>query len=72
MPGDESTGDEFLAEFLDDYFAESDEHLTAVRRILLELESESGVAGISPAMLSRAAGMDHEAATKPATRSPRA
>ena len=51
MPGDESTGDEFLAEFLDDYFAESDEHLTAVRRILLELEPESGVAGISPAML---------------------
>ena len=34
----ESTSDEFLAEFLDDYFAESDEHLTAVRRILLELE----------------------------------
>ena len=51
MPDDESTGDEFLAEFLDDYFAESDEHLTAVRRILLELEPESGVAGISPAML---------------------
>ena len=51
MPDDESTGEEFLAEFLDDYFAESDEHLTAVRRILLELEPESGVAGISPAML---------------------
>src|SRR5688572_20186451 len=51
MPDDASTGDEFLAEFLDDYFAESDEHLTAVRRILLELEPESGVAGISPAML---------------------
>ena len=47
MPDDESTGEEFLAEFLDDYFAESDEHLTAVRRILLELEPESGVAGIS-------------------------
>jgi chemotaxis protein histidine kinase CheA len=51
MPDDGSTGEEFLAEFLDDYFAESDEHLTAVRHILLELEPESGVAGISPAML---------------------
>ena len=51
MSSDDPTGEEFLAEFLDDYFAESDEHLTAVRRILLELEPESGVAGISPAML---------------------
>jgi two-component system chemotaxis sensor kinase CheA len=51
MPGDDANGEKFLAEFLDDYFAESDEHLTAVRRILLALESESGVAGISPAML---------------------
>jgi two-component system chemotaxis sensor kinase CheA len=40
MPGDE----ELLAEFLDDYFAESDEHLTVVRRILLELRPERGVA----------------------------
>ena len=47
----ESAGEEFLAGFMDDYFAECDEHLTAVRRMLLELEPESGVAGISPAML---------------------
>ena len=51
MPADDAAGEAFLAEFLDDYFAESDEHLTAVRRILLELEPQSGVAGISPAML---------------------
>ncbi len=51
MPADDPGGEEFLAEFLDDYFAESDEHLTAVRRILLELEPEAGAAEISPAMV---------------------
>src|SRR5689334_4966245 len=51
MPGDDANGEEFFADFLDDYFAESDEHLTAVRRILLDLEPGSGVAGISPAKL---------------------
>lgn len=45
MPGDD---EEFLAEFLDDYFAESDEHLTVVRRILLELRPERGVATMAP------------------------
>lgn len=32
----------FFVEFLDDYFAESEEHLTAVRRNLLALESSIG------------------------------
>jgi two-component system chemotaxis sensor kinase CheA len=32
------SNNEFFAEFLDDYFAECDEHLTAVRRNLLALE----------------------------------
>lgn len=50
MPVDES-GDEFLAEFLDDFFAESDEHLTAVRRILLELKPQSGGAAMSASAL---------------------
>jgi two-component system chemotaxis sensor kinase CheA len=31
-------GDDFIAGFLDDYFAESEEHLAAVRRALLALE----------------------------------
>ena len=50
MPVDES-GDEFLAEFLDDFFAESDEHLTAVRRILLELKPQRGGAAMSASAL---------------------
>jgi chemotaxis protein histidine kinase CheA len=33
---------DFLDTFLDDYFAECDEHLTAVRRTLLALESSIG------------------------------
>ena len=49
MPVDDPGGEEFLAEFLEDYFAESDEHLTAVRRILLELEPKGGAAEISRA-----------------------
>lgn len=33
---------EFFAQFLDDYFAECDEHLTLIRRHLLELEGRAG------------------------------
>jgi two-component system chemotaxis sensor kinase CheA len=44
-------GEDFLAGFLDDYFAESDEHLVAVRRILLALEPQRGVASLAPATL---------------------
>ncbi|HXG88501.1 MAG TPA: ATP-binding protein [Vicinamibacterales bacterium] len=33
------SNEEFLAGFMDDYFAESDEHLTAIRRTLLATES---------------------------------
>jgi two-component system chemotaxis sensor kinase CheA len=35
-------GGEFFAQFLDDYFAECDEHLTLVRRHLLALEEQVG------------------------------
>ncbi len=42
---------EFFAEFLDDYFAECDEHLTAVRRGLLTLESFIGQAHLDRALL---------------------
>ena len=38
---DRSAGD-FIAGFLDDYFAECDEHLTVVRRILLAADSVTG------------------------------
>jgi two-component system chemotaxis sensor kinase CheA len=40
---DDTPNDDFLAEFLDDYFAECDEHLTAVRRALLGAETRSGL-----------------------------
>ena len=42
--------DDFLAGFMDDYFAECDEHLTAVRRILLAAEG-SGEHALTDAAL---------------------
>lgn len=44
-------GGEFFAQFLDDYFAECDEHLTLVRRHLLALEEQAGRAGIDQPLL---------------------
>jgi two-component system chemotaxis sensor kinase CheA len=42
---------QFFASFLDDYFAECDEHLTSVRRELLVLESFVGQPKVNPATL---------------------
>jgi two-component system chemotaxis sensor kinase CheA len=42
---------EFLDRFLDDYFAESDEHLTTVRRSLLALDSLVGQARPDPTVV---------------------
>ena len=42
---------EFFAQFLDDYYAECDEHLTLVRRNLLALESQVGQARVEQALL---------------------
>lgn len=44
-------GGEFFAQFLDDYFAECDEHLTLVRRHLLALEEQAGRAGLDQPLL---------------------
>jgi two-component system chemotaxis sensor kinase CheA len=44
-------GSEFFAQFLDDYFAECDEHLTLVRRHLLVLEEQAGRPDVDPALL---------------------
>lgn len=44
-------GGEFFAQFLDDYFAECDEHLTLVRRHLLALENEVGRTGVDASLL---------------------
>jgi two-component system chemotaxis sensor kinase CheA len=44
-------GGEFFAQFLDDYFAECDEHLTLVRRHLLALESDIGRPGVDASLL---------------------
>ena len=49
---DSNPGDgEFFAQFLDDYFAECDEHLTLVRRHLLALEEQAGRAGVDQPLL---------------------
>lgn len=45
------TDDQFIAGFMDDYFAESDEHLAAVRGLLLSLERAVGQPGIDAALL---------------------
>ncbi len=42
---------EFFSQFLDDYYAECDEHLTLVRRHLLALESQVGQAHVEQALL---------------------
>lgn len=44
-------GGEFFAQFLDDYFAECDEHLTLVRRHLLALEDQVGRPGVDQSLL---------------------
>lgn len=44
-------GGDFFAQFLDDYFAECDEHLTLVRRNLLALEEQAGRPEVDPALL---------------------
>lgn len=49
-PNPDDSG-EFFAQFLDDYFAECDEHLTLVRRHLLALENEVGRAGVDASLL---------------------
>ena len=44
-------GGDFFAQFLDDYFAECDEHLTLVRRNLLALEEQVGRPEVDPSLL---------------------
>lgn len=44
-------GGDFFAQFLDDYFAECDEHLTLVRRHLLALEEQAGRPGLDQPLL---------------------
>ena len=51
MSDPDPDGGEFFAQFLDDYFAECDEHLTLVRRHLLALENEVGRAGVDQSLL---------------------
>ena len=41
----------FAAEFMDDYFAECDEHLAAIRRLLLDLERSQGEEAVPAAVL---------------------
>ncbi|HEX8556768.1 MAG TPA: chemotaxis protein CheA [Pyrinomonadaceae bacterium] len=45
------SGGDFFAQFLDDYFAECDEHLTLVRRHLLALEERAGRRGVEQPLL---------------------
>jgi two-component system chemotaxis sensor kinase CheA len=51
MSATEPGGPDFLAEFMNDYFAESDEHLTTVRRILLQIEPDAGHRPVTPDLL---------------------
>lgn len=48
---DPDNNSEFFAQFLDDYYAECDEHLTLVRRHLLALEAQVGQAMVEQALL---------------------
>ena len=51
MSGNDPGGQEFLSEFMDDYFAECDEHLTQVRRILLQIEPDAGHRAVAPDLI---------------------
>ena len=51
MSGNDPGGQEFLSEFMDDYFAECDEHLTQVRRILLQIEPDAGHRPVAPDLI---------------------
>jgi two-component system chemotaxis sensor kinase CheA len=46
-----NNGGEFFAQFLDDYFAECDEHLVSIRRSLVTLEDTVGVRAIDRTLL---------------------
>jgi len=48
---DPDNNSEFFAQFLDDYYAECDEHLTLARSHLLALESQVGQAQVEQALL---------------------
>src|SRR4029079_11693227 len=50
-PPDSEAPDNFAEQFLDDYFAECDEHIAAVRRHLLALDHQVGEGRIDNALL---------------------
>jgi two-component system chemotaxis sensor kinase CheA len=52
-PHSDNDGGDFFSQFLDDYFAECDEHLTLVRRNLLALEEhvKAGRSDVDPSLL---------------------
>jgi two-component system, chemotaxis family, sensor kinase CheA len=47
VSADHPSGDDFLAGFMDDYFAECDEHLTSIRRALITADSAAGLSAPS-------------------------
>src|SRR5687768_7712504 len=49
-PTPDSSG-EFFDQFLDDYYAECDEHLVSIRRSLVTLEDEAGAGTVNRALL---------------------
>lgn len=49
-PSSDNSG-EFFDQFLDDYYAECDEHLVSIRRSLVSLEDETGAGAIDRALL---------------------
>lgn len=49
-PNPDNTG-EFFDQFLDDYYAECDEHLVSIRRALVTLEDELGTGAVDRALL---------------------
>lgn len=54
MGGTDDTTDDFLAGFIDDYFAECDEHLTTIRRLLADASPTAGMSARTLEELFRA------------------
>jgi len=49
----DSTDQTFIDQFLDEFFAESDENLTSIRQSLIALEADTGAKEIDPSLLEK-------------------
>ena len=59
MSSEDNSADNFVTEFLDDYFLESEEHLGSMRRHLLVMEAFTNRNHIDPGVVDELLGALH-------------